>query len=338
MSRRAVWLQLVLGWLPLWALFTVLIYFVHSGVSAHEALFIALRSIIGAVILGFAVQRFTERFPWPNPMRIEFVLLHIVAALAYSFGWFILNSLIESILHLQLVIVLGVGVGPFVMVGIWLYAMIAGVSYTLQSNERAALAESEAAQAQLAALRGQINPHFLFNALHTVVQLIPQDPKSAAHAAQQVAALLRTTLEEDRDVISLEREIDFVERYLDVERIRFGERLRVSTDIPPETRTATLPSFAIQTLVENAVRHGAQPQVDQTDLAITARMSSSILHVTVSDTGAGYNPGDTIKGTGLRRLGARLNALYGSSGSLDVKAGAGNGTICQLQIPQGDND
>ena len=87
MSRRAVWLQLVLGWLPLWALFTVLIYFVHSGVSAHAALFISLRSIIGAVILGFAVQRFTEKFPWPSAVHIQFVLLHIGAALAYAFGW-----------------------------------------------------------------------------------------------------------------------------------------------------------------------------------------------------------------------------------------------------------
>src|SRR5690349_13315769 len=116
MSRRAVWLQLVLGWLPLWALFTVLIYFVHSGVSAHAALFISLRSIIGAVILGFAVQRFTEKFPWPSAVHIQFVLLHIGAALAYAFGWFVLNSIIESLLHLQLVIVLGVGVGPFLLV------------------------------------------------------------------------------------------------------------------------------------------------------------------------------------------------------------------------------
>src|SRR5690348_874577 len=130
MSRRALWLQLLIGWLPIWALFTMVVVFIHQNTSFHAAMFIALRSIIGAVILGFAVQRFTERLPWPNPVRVSFVLIHTVAALVYAFSWFVLNSIIQSILHGAIVIVLGVGIAPFVVSGIWLYIMIAGVSYT----------------------------------------------------------------------------------------------------------------------------------------------------------------------------------------------------------------
>jgi LytS/YehU family sensor histidine kinase len=338
MSRRAVWLQLLLGWVPMWALFTMIIVFVHADTSLHEAIFIALRSIIGAVILGFAVQRFTERLPWPTPVTATFVLAHIAAAIVYSLGWFILNSVIQSILHGGLVIALGVGIAPFLATGVWLYVMIAGVSYTLQSNVRAATAESAAARAQLSALRGQLNPHFLFNALHTVVQLIPQDPQNASHAAQQVAALLRATLEEDRDIISLGRELDFVERYLDVEKIRYGERLRVHVQVDAAARESTIPSFAIQTLVENAVRHGAQPQIEPTDVTIRADNRDSQLRIVVADTGAGYNPANENKGTGLRRLRDRLSALYGARASLDVSRDANGGTIASLVIPQGDGD
>ncbi len=333
MSRRAVWLQLIIGWVPIWALFTMVIVFVHADTSFHQAVFIALRNIIGAIILGFGVQRFTEKLSWPNPMRVSFVLLHAAAALVYAFSWIILNSLIQSAFHGVLVLVIGVGLAPFVVSGVWLYIMIAGVSYTLQSNERAARAETAAAQAQLSALRGQINPHFLFNALHTVVQLIPQDPKNAAHAAEQVAGLLRTTLEEDRDIITVEREIDFVQRYLEVEKLRYDDRLRVTIDIPETARGLAIPSFAIQTLVENAVRHGAQPNVDATDVSIIARESESILQVTVSDTGAGYHPREGT-GTGLRRLRERLKAIYGNDASLDVRRARDRGTVAALTIPQ----
>ena len=203
MSRRVVWLQLLIGWLPLWALFTTLVLTNHPNVQFGAAAFISLRMIVAAAILGLGVQRITERIPWPNPVRPGFVLLHLAAAFGYSIAWVILNSLIESVLRGAVLLVIGVSMSSFIAVGVWLYVMIAGVSYTLQSNARTARAETTAAQAQLAALRSQLNPHFLFNALHTVVQLIPRQPEVASQAAEQVAGLLRTTLEEDRDVITL---------------------------------------------------------------------------------------------------------------------------------------
>ena len=331
MSRRIVWLQLLIGWLPFWALFTTLVLTNHPNVSLADASFISLRMIIAAAIVGLAVQRLTERFPWPNPVRPGFVLLHVIAALVYASTWVVVNSLIESIIRGQMLLVVGIGMSSFISVGIWLYVMVAGVSYTLQSNARAAKAEAAAAQAQLAALRSQLNPHFLFNALHTVVQLIPRELKIASQAAEQVAALLRTTLEEDRDVIPLSRELDFAQRYLEVEAIRFGERLRVHYHVDDAARDATLPSFALQTLIENSVRHGAAPKVEPTDITITGTIEHRSLRLIVSDTGVGYK--EPTGGTGLKRLRDRLHALYGGNARLDISGNHG-GTNAELVIPQ----
>src|SRR6476646_2204944 len=224
MSRRVVWLQLLIGWLPVWALFTTLILVAHADTSVHQALFLGLRSILSAAVLGIAVQKLTERFPWPGRVTVQFVTLHLVAALIYGVSWIVLNNVIESVIHRALIIVIGIGIGPYIITGVWIYVMIAGVSYAAQATERASRAEAVAAQSQLAALRSQLNPHFLFNALHTVVQLIPREPRVAAQAAEQLAGLLRTTIEEDRDTVSVSEEVSFVERYLDIERIRFGDR------------------------------------------------------------------------------------------------------------------
>jgi sensor histidine kinase YesM len=335
MSRRHVWLQLLIGWLPVWVLFATIIVTVHA-VNILTAAMISFRMIVAAAALAFVVQRITERFPWRTPVSIGFVALHFLAAIVYSLSWFILNGIIESIIQRQLVIVVGIGLASFLLVGIWLYVMIAGVAYTIQSTERAARAEATATRAQLSALRSQLNPHFLFNALHTVVQLIPKEPVKAAGAAERVASLLRTTIEEDRDIVTVGEELAFVERYLDVERIRFGDRLRVRIDVPESMRTATIPSFAIQTLIENAVRHGAAPRVDPTDVTIggTARRNAITLTVTDNGDGATAEQLGNGTGTGLRRLKERLGALYGDRAKLETTSPDSGGLRFALTIPQ----
>jgi LytS/YehU family sensor histidine kinase len=189
---------------------------------------------------------------------------------------------------------------------------------------------------QLEALRAQLNPHFLFNALHTVVHLIPRQPERAAQAAEQLAGLLRTTIETDREVVSLESEWDFVERYLEIERIRFGDRLDVRSDLSPQARAALVPSFALQTLVENAVRHGAMPRVEPTTLSITARMENGLLVASVQDTGLGVDPATIAAsaGTGLRRLRERLAALYDGRARLETVRGPTGGFTATIVVPQ----
>jgi len=330
--RRVAWLQILIGWLPVWALLAVMIFTVHGGPFAGAAI-LALRLVVAGAVLGLLVFRLTLRLPWPRPLRVSFVGIHCAAATAYSLTWFAFNSVVESAFRGAPVIVVGYGLGPYLVLGVWLYVMIAGVSYSAQAADRAALAEASAAKAQLAALRSQLNPHFLFNALHTVVQLMPREPQRAAQTAEELAGLLRETIEEDRDVVTLARELAFVERYLGLERLRFGDRLRVSVNVAENARGATVPSFAVQTLVENAVRHAAAPRVEPTDIHVDASVSGGALVVTVRDTGGGAPPATNGSGTGLKRLRERLAVLYGGAARLDAGPTAG-GFAATLTIPQ----
>jgi anti-sigma regulatory factor (Ser/Thr protein kinase) len=331
MNRRVVWLQLLIGWLPLGALFAVLIATAHH-VSVMGASHIALRMIFIAALLAFLVQKFAERRPWPPTVTFRFVAMHILAAAVYSVAWNLGNSAFESIFRGQLVLAVGIGLASSFTLGMWLYVMIAGVSYTSLATERAAKAEANAAKAQLAALRSQLHPHFLFNALHTVVHLIPREPKRAADAAEKLAGLLRTAIEEERDLVTVAEELVFVAKYLDIERIRFGERLVVAQNADAAARDAQVPAFAIQTLVENAVRHAAAPREEPTEIAVDATLAARTLTVTVRDTGGGKIP-EPANGTGLKRLAERLDALYRGRASLDVRSGD-TGVIATLRIPQ----
>jgi two-component system, LytTR family, sensor kinase len=335
MSRRVVWLQLLIGWLPVWALVMVLMVVAHPQIGMRNAALGSLRMIMAAALLGFVVQRFVERHPWPARVAPRFVAMHLLAATVYSVSWLVLSSGFASLVEGALVLAVGPSTHATLVMGVWLYVMIAGVSYTTQTTERAARAEANAAKAQLAALRSQINPHFLFNALHTVVQLIPREPKQAAQAAEQLAALLRTAIEEDRDVVSVAEELAFVEKYLAIERIRFGDRLQVTMHVKAEARDATVPTFAVQTLVENAVRHGAAPRVEPTAVSIEASVGDGRLSLTVRDTGGGATEEHmrVSTGTGLRRLRERLGVLYGDTATLDVSSNGG-GLVATLGIPQ----
>lgn len=337
-TRRWLWPQLVLGWLPVWALYTLLLSPVnplHRHSPAAYAVHGGLIAIGLAAMLGFLVQRLTERIPWPHPFRPGFLLLHLGAAAIFSVTWLGLKTALEYLLHHASALAFQQLLLPNLILGVWIYVMVAGVSYATAATARAAQAEANAARAQLAALRGQLNPHFLFNALHTVVQLIPIDPKGASRAAELVAALLRTTLEEDRDLVPLAEERRFVERYLEIEHIRFGPRLRVQTRIADDAGEALVPSFALQTLVENAVRHGAAPQIEPTDVAIEAVLLGTDLQLTVRDTGAGLHRTSAERnGTGLGRLRERLEVLYGSGARLELTSPPEGGCLATLIIPQ----
>jgi hypothetical protein len=332
-SRGWFWLQVAIGWLPMWALFTLMIMSAHELPLAASA-WMALRMIGNAAVLGLGVHAFTRRQPWPFPFRWSFLLVHALAAALYAVLWIGAYSMIESLVRWRLAYVAGPSVGRFALTGVWLYLTITAVAYAQQAAQRSALVQAAAARAQLAALHAQLHPHFLFNALHTVVQLIPLDPAKAAQAAEELAGLLRAALDERRDQVTLAEEWRFVQRYLAVEELRFGDRLQITATLPDAALGMRLPSFALQTLVENAVRHGAAPKLGKTHLRIRASASRQHLSLVVSDDGAGAEPAAVQRGrgTGLRRLRERLACLYGSSAELDVDASL-LGVTATLRLP-----
>jgi len=334
-ARGWLWLQLAIAWVPMWALFTAMIVIAH-GIPFAEAVFASLRMVLPGAALAVAVYKFATHTPWPHPFRLRFVGAHVLAAAAFALVWYVSISVIDSIVTGRLTLRIGPGIGLFLITGVWLYIIVAVIAYANLGAQRSARVQAHAARAQLDALRAQLHPHFLFNALHTVVQLIPTDPRSAVRAAEQLAAALRTAVEEHRDVVPLRDEWAFVERYLALERIRCGDRLRIDESIDAAARDALLPSFALQTLVENAVRHGAAPRIAPTTLTISARLDGTMLCVTVRDDGEGtaMHAIESGTGTGLRRLRERMCWLYGEAAHIDISSAAQAGFTATLHVPQ----
>lgn len=340
-NRARGWfsLQLAIGWLPVLALYAATMSVMH-GVPLARALVVSTRAIVGAALLGVVVLRFVGRTPWPRPVRPGFILLQVCAAIGFSVAWVVLSNIVESLARGAIVLTAPPLVAPFLLLGIWLYVAVAGVSYAVQATARAAQAEAAAVRAQLAALRGQLNPHFLFNALHSVVHLIPVAPDLAAESVERLAGLLRTVLEENRDRVTLQEERAFVSRYVELEQVRFGERLVVHWNVPPEASALFVPAFALQTLVENAVRHGASSRVEPTRIMVSTQLDGPTLTLTVADDGAGadlsVNP-DSSR-TGLRRLRERLDALYGPRATLSCDSRPGHGFTARVIVPIEDED
>jgi signal transduction histidine kinase len=333
MGRAWVWTQWLIGWLPVAALFAVLMMTVH-GAAFVPALYYSLRLMATAALLGLLVHRFTAHLPWPHPMRLAFVAKHALAAAVYALAWVAANSLVESLLVQRVVLMLGPGLAANVVTGIWFYVMIAGVAYAQRAAARNAQLEALQARSQLAALRAQLHPHFLFNALHTVVQLIPIDPDRATRAAEQLAALLRAGFHDPRDLVTLREEWAMVRLYLDIEAIRFDKRLIVDAEFEAAALEESVPSFALQTLVENAVRHGAAPRVEPTTVRVRATVQGDALSITVEDDGMGAEAAALdAGGTGLRRLRERLAGLHGQAASLEVQATPGQGLRVDLRLP-----
>jgi LytS/YehU family sensor histidine kinase len=268
---------------------------------------------------------------------VRFLLIHLVAAPVSGLVWLVLTSAaVVMITGRPFIPTLRQVPVDFLAIGNTFYFVIAAVTYLDDATARAARAEAALAQTQLATLRAQLQPHFLFNSLHTVVQLIRMDQNRAIEAAECVAALLRTALEEERDAVSLGEEWAFVSRYLELEGIRFGDRLRVTANIDPELLDARVPTFALQTLVENAVQHGAAPRVAPTDIVVTATGTRSELALAVRNTGevVSAQRAEEGTGTGLRRLRERLEVLYGEAAQLTYGRLPEGGFEAVLVVPR----
>ena len=199
------------------------------------------------------------------------------------------------------------------------------------------------AEAELKALRAQVNPHFLFNALTTIGYLIESAPPRAMHTLMQLTALLRGVLRSEGDFTTLGREIELVEHYLVIEHERFEERLRVRIDVPQALRLLRIPALVIQPLVENAIKHGVAPSTTGGDVEVTARVDAegggARLRIAVRNTGAPLHPaapGDARDHLGVDNVRRRLAGHYGEGASLTLTAEPGRGTVAELVLPLAD--
>jgi len=210
----------------------------------------------------------------------------------------------------------------------------------LRDQRSAALRQSELTRAlQLAELRllkSQLNPHFLFNCLNSVRALIADDPAGAQMAVTQLARTLRYTLTAGREeLVSLARELEIVEDYLALESLRFGERLRIERDLAPEAMSVQVPVMLLQTVVENAIKHGIAELAAGGDLRIAAALRAGVLHVDVENT----RPEKTSSlfrsdGVGLDNAAERLRLLFGAKAKLELDLSHAKVAIARIRIPE----
>ena len=199
-----------------------------------------------------------------------------------------------------------------------------------QSQLQAALAS-----ARLDALRDQLQPHFFFNSLHAVSALMSEDVPAARRMMRRLSELLRLTLEEGPHEVSLERELEILGMYVDIQEIRFGDRLEVEYRITPDTKTLLVPRFLLQPLVENSIKHGLATRGGAGRITVEAERSDEALHLCIRDDGPGFATGEGPRrhGIGLRNTKARLEHLYGADYSLKCENAADGGAMVLITVP-----
>ncbi|HYL99540.1 MAG TPA: histidine kinase, partial [Blastocatellia bacterium] len=207
-------------------------------------------------------------------------------------------------------------------------------------RRRQEIAEQElrklATQAELKALRAQIDPHFFFNSLNSVAALISDDPESAERLIEDISELFRHAFRPNREFVTLRQEMELVETYLQIESARLGDRLKIEKEIAPEAQDLKIPALSIQPLVENAVKHSISKSTAGGRLVVSAGVKDECLTICVSDSGTGIQPLDhnTFSGgIGLQNVDARLTALYGEAARLKIASDPGFGTEVSFAIP-----
>lgn len=205
-----------------------------------------------------------------------------------------------------------------------------------ERERRASRLEAQLAEARLIALRAQLEPHFLFNALNSVSVLMREDVETADRVLVQLSGLLRRALESSAaPEVPLREEIAFLEAYLAIEQVRFEDRLRFSLHVAPDAFDARVPSLILQPLVENAVRHALGARPSPCRIEISAERKDGSLYLSVRDDGPGLSPG-AAEGVGLSNTRSRLELLYGDNHSFQLAPAPGGGLLVKLAIPFAD--
>ena len=331
----------------------------ESAPGAQELIWAGGDWLVYAILVPpvFAVA---SRWPIAKPYLTQRALLHLLAAVLFCVAWATCGKALQAALgfifrrqELQAVInTPGFGsklatewlswVFTTLPFGVVVYFSIAAIAHAIryftESSDRElqlARVSEQLSTARFSALQAQLNPHFLFNTLNTIaVRARDGDGDGTARMVEQLSDILRRTLSRDRaNEVTLGEELDLVRQYLAIEQARFSDRLRPEFHVDAESTAALVPSFALQHLVENAIRHGIARRSDSGRLQVTARRIGDNLEMSVSDDGAGIDPGAVAPGHGIENTRERLRSLYGDRASLEVVRGDRGGTTATLRVP-----
>jgi sensor histidine kinase YesM len=280
-------------------------------------------------------------FYQPGKERYSYILVWVLslAALAtylsqLSISWLIANDAYINFVQLSLPLRFLAG---FLLIGCTAIINVLWNSQKSQSEQekRKNDAEKLAKEAELYNLRQQLQPHFLFNSLNSIIALIGNEPEQAKEMVFQLSDFLRGTLrKDDQQLIPFVEEIEHLKLYLEIEKVRFGHRLEVQIDVPEDTKQKKLPAMIVQPLLENAIKYGLYDTTEKVSIHIDAQVNPSSLDIQISNP---YDPENSIRkkssGFGLRSVERRLFLLYGRTDLLKTK-NENETFIAQLKIPQ----
>jgi signal transduction histidine kinase len=332
------------SWLPFAALYA---FIVAQRATLLDAAMSGLLSAASAAVLGLVARASAGRIRRVARRRWQFLLAHALQGAIYSAVW---TAIISAMVYWGAPpqawrSYVENGIGWQYVTGLALYGLVSGVFEAvdaiarLREQERlAARAEALRSRAELQALRAQLNPHFLFNTLHSITALVRSDPPAAELALERFGMLMRRVLEinrEQRDEIPLAEELEFVRAYLQLEAMRHGDRLRLVEEIDPDTLECYVLAFSLQPLVENAVVHGIAPLPRGGTIRVAAELGDEALVLEVADDGVGADFGrvNASDGLGVRAVRQRLAARFGRAAKLDVATAPGEGCRVRLTMP-----
>jgi LytS/YehU family sensor histidine kinase len=223
------------------------------------------------------------------------------------------------------------------VVGFWIYGLLVGGSHAIRAERHAARAQAERARAELGALRARLQPHFLFNTLHSIRALVRREPEHAADAIERLGGLLRYVVDldgRDTDLVPLREELAFARAYLELERIRLGARLVVAESIDEGALDLPIPALTLQPLIENAIRHGIAPRARGGTIRLAVRLGPGGLEIVVEDDGVGAEetPADGA-GVGLSTVRRRIESRYDGDGSFQITTRPGAGFRVEVRLP-----
>jgi two-component system LytT family sensor kinase len=309
-------------WSYLWALATPLVLWASSRlpIERNNWLRSALLHVPISIVLGVVVTAIGQVLMW----------LYWDFSAGKPFSWermarFVIGNFSEAM-------------GIYMLIALTSYAF----SYYRRFREgqlRTLQLEAQLSQAQLQALKMQLHPHFLFNTLHSISALLNKDPEAARRMITRLGDFLRLTLENSgSQEVTLQQEMEFLSCYLEIERIRFQDRLRTHIDVAEHTLDAKVPNLLLQPIVENAIRHGIAPRSTPGLIEIEAKQRNGTLRIQVRDNGPGlpaHPTSDNLfkRGLGLVNTETRLERLYGSKHRFDLSNNPDGGLVVTMEIP-----
>lgn len=347
MARRAQTYLVVLGCWVLWGLFNASrLRFVAPDLDWPTALrFGVPDALIWALLTPIPIY-LVRRFPITAGSPVKLVGVHLLAAVALPPIHSAIDATLNAIRSADTWGVLFTKIFRFTFHhNVMMYAVVVGIAYYLAHQRRirerdrhAAELRARLSEARLEALRMQLRPHFLFNVLHTISGLMDVDPGKGRKVVRQLGELLRMSLAaDDVNEVPLERELRFVRLYLELERVRLGERLTVDIEAEPGTLRSAVPVLILQPLVENAVRHGIAKQTRGGHIEVRASVVGERLELVVEDDGPGMGSGTDrlgAQGVGIANTRARLRELYGDDHAFALERGAAGGLRAIVSLPR----